>query len=583
MKAVKENPYNDLIKKTSKTVGRTAYPEESFKDAVLLRSYKIDYWKHEKPTYHHFIRITDKKPTSTCDFAGPFMNFKEYYKYKYDVEIQNDEQHLVETFTNPVTVNLKPIYVSIREIFPDSKKMSKTKERHKNYREYLVPELSIIHPFSSPLFLKVQYLPTVLFRLYSFLLAEEIRQNIASCGLVGIVDLPQNHCWPYFDLGTSDKDLRKHLSKLGYGSYKPAIFPREDIEKLGDKITNFTCDVNLNNHPGPSPSLILQALTAKSANDEFDLERLEMIGDSFLKYVISVKTYIKYPNFDEGKLTKLRSRLIQNLHLYQLAKKKKLGEFLNHTDFSSEKTWLPPCYTIHEEVDERVLSVKTEPDVVSKLKYKFFTKQIISDKCIADAVEALIGTYLLSCGQKGALMFMHWIGLKPLLNENDSEVIREDFINWPPEPPSVIVGEVTDVEECLKKLTGGLERFEKVINYKFKNKALLLQAFTHPSYHYNEITDCYQRLEFLGDAVLDFLITRQLFEDPHDLSPGSLTDLRSALVNNIYFASLAVKYEYHKHIKMLAPHLFGLMKKFLEIFEPSEYFTYFKVRLIFNS
>lgn len=581
MKAVKESLYNDLIKKTSKTVGRTAYPEKLFKDAVLLRSYKIDYWKHgnEKPTYHHFIRITDKKPSSACDFSGSFMNFKEYYKHKYGVEIQNDEQNLVETYQNQVTVNWVPIYVSVREVFSDSKTMSKTKERHKNYREYLVPELSIIHPFPSPLFLKVQYLPTVLFRLYSFLLAEEIRQNIASCGLVGTVNLPQNHCWPFFDLGSRDKDLRKHLSKLGYTQYKPAIFPREDIEKSGDKITNFTRYVNLNNHPGPSPSLILQALTSKSAGDDFDLERLEMIGDSFLKYVISVKTYIKYPTFDEGKLTKLRSRLIQNLHLYQRAKKKKLGEFLINTTFSPEKTWLPPCYIVDEKVDERVLNNKADPDEVSKLSHLFFTKQIISDKCIADAVEALIGTYLLSCGQKGALMFMHWIGLDPLPNKNDSEVTREDFLNWPPEPPSVIVGEIPNVEECLNQLTGGLDRFERVINYKFKNRALLLQAFTHPSYHYNEITDCYQRLEFLGDAVLDFLITRQLFEDPHDLSPGSLTDLRSALVNNIYFASLAVKYEYHKHIRMLAPHLFGLMKNFLEIFEPSQYFTYFRVRL----
>ena len=52
------------------------------------------------------------------------------------------------------------------------------------------------------------------------------------------------------------------------------------------------------------------------------------------------------------------------------------------------------------------------------------------------------------------------------------------------------------------------------------------QAFTHASYHYNDITDCYQRLEFLGDAVLDYVITRHLFEDERKHSPGELTDLR---------------------------------------------------------
>lgn len=53
-------------------------------------------------------------------------------------------------------------------------------------------------------------------------------------------------------------------------------------------------------------------------------------------------------------------------------------------------------------------------------------------------------------------------------------------------------------------------------------------------------------MEFLGDAVLDYLITRYLFEHKKQYSPGVLTDLRSALVNNTIFASLAVKYNFYK-------------------------------------
>jgi endoribonuclease Dicer len=55
-----------------------------------------------------------------------------------------------------------------------------------------------------------------------------------------------------------------------------------------------------------------------------------------------------------------------------------------------------------------------------------------------------------------------------------------------------------------------------------------------------------QRLEFLGDAVLDYLVTRFLFEHKGRFAPGILTDLRSALVNNTIFASLAVKHGLHK-------------------------------------
>lgn len=47
----------------------------------------------------------------------------------------------------------------------------------------------------------------------------------------------------------------------------------------------------------------------------------------------------------------------------------------------------------------------------------------------------------------------------------------------------------------------GLESLERCMNYPFKNKSLLVEALTHVSYSSNRVTNCYQRLEFLGDAV----------------------------------------------------------------------------------
>ena len=77
----------------------------------------------------------------------------------------------------------------------------------------------------------------------------------------------------------------------------------------------------------------------------------------------------------------------------------------------------------------------------------------------------------------------------------------------------------------------------------------------------------YFRLEFLGDAVLDYLITRHLFEDPRQHSPGALTDLRSALVNNTIFASLAVKYDFHKYFKHFSPGLQTVINRFVNLQE----------------
>ena len=84
-------------------------------------------------------------------------------------------------------------------------------------------------------------------------------------------------------------------------------------------------------------------------------------------------------------------------------------------------------------------------------------------------------------------------------------------------------------------------------------------------------TGCYQRLEFLGDAVLDYLVTSCLFDSERHHSPGALTDLRSALVNNTIFASLAVRNDFHKYFKVNRSFvlLFFLVSRFQELLSQS--------------
>ncbi|GBO39829.1 Endoribonuclease Dcr-1, partial [Araneus ventricosus] len=582
--ATKQHPYQRQKLETKDTVERTVFDSEKFSDAVIMRSYKIDTWKSERPTFHHVVSICcDMTPSSSFPVVSKYKTFQEYFFTKYNVMIHDLEQPLVETVQMGDLHMWKPLYLSPVETFDDKLALSKTKQRHQNYKEYLVPELCVIHPFQSSLFLKVMCLPTVLFRLNGLLLAEEIRRAIAQEARVGTAELTGSTAWQPFHLETTNKSLTDYLFQIGELREIPKneIIPCDIVKDINsNEITSFDVKIDLNTHTGPSPSLLLQALTAKSAGDEFDLERLEIIGDSFLKFSMSIKTYIKYRNFDEGKLTSLRSHLIQNLNLYQKAKKKKLGEYLTTTGFNCGKTWLPPCYVVEDHIDENNLikkpkkKNKTDMEVVEESEnslHLYFTKQVISDKCVADSVEALIGCYLLSSGQLGALKFMAWLGVSPFL-DNDT-----DFETWPPPPPDPVVCEPGPfVDQRLEFLTDGFDRFEKEIGYTFKNKAYLLQAFTHPSYSDNDITDCYQRLEFLGDSVLDYLITRQLYEDPAGHSPGKLTDLRSALVNNIYFAFLAVKHNYHGFLKIMSPDLFHLINHFLEVLQESKQYEFFE-------
>ena len=62
----------------------------------------------------------------------------------------------------------------------------------------------------------------------------------------------------------------------------------------------------------------------------------------------------------------------------------------------------------------------------------------------------------------------------------------------------------------------------------------------------------------------DYLITRHLYEDCRQHSPGALTDLRSALVNNTIFATLAVKHHFHKFFRHFSPGLDGVIRDFVQ-------------------
>ncbi|MBI2096979.1 MAG: ribonuclease III [Candidatus Sungbacteria bacterium] len=87
-------------------------------------------------------------------------------------------------------------------------------------------------------------------------------------------------------------------------------------------------------------------------------------------------------------------------------------------------------------------------------------------------------------------------------------------------------------------------KFEKEIGVTFRNKDLLRQAFVHRSY-LNENPGMgishNERLEFLGDAVLELIITEELYRQFPEKPEGELTTLRAALVNSKMLAEVALE------------------------------------------
>lgn len=91
-------------------------------------------------------------------------------------------------------------------------------------------------------------------------------------------------------------------------------------------------------------------------------------------------------------------------------------------------------------------------------------------------------------------------------------------------------------------------KVEKKLGIKFKNKDLLVQAFCHRSY-LNENPDFHlennERLEFLGDAVLELIVTEYLYQKYPKKTEGELTNWRAALVNAKMLSEMAKELDFN--------------------------------------
>lgn len=101
--------------------------------------------------------------------------------------------------------------------------------------------------------------------------------------------------------------------------------------------------------------------------------------------------------------------------------------------------------------------------------------------------------------------------------------------------------------------TNNLSKLGKNIGIKFKNQDLLQQAFVHRSYlNENPGSDLEQneRLEFLGDAVMELVVTNHLFKNYPNNPEGDLTTWRAALVNSKMLAEIATKLKFNDYLML---------------------------------
>lgn len=346
--------------------------------------------------------------------------------------------------------------------------------------------------------------------------------------------------------------LSSEMYKLA--RFLPSLFYRlESMLSAHELIT----EVNSSSHDeftSPSNSLVMQALTLQGAQDCFNMERLELLGDTFLKMITTVFLFSTLPaTASVSVITHKRSNMFSNVRLYFLAMNKSIPSKIKSTVFKARSMWLPPGYRLNE----------------GDVRYEQFVSQMIPDKRVADCAEALVGAYILEGGITAGVKFLEWLEFfkihhsstmaRSLLSDHPldillaSGVLEKYFSSTCAKRPSATA-------EVEKKLFAGLQQFDRL--WTFQDKYILLEAMTHISYTYNRATGSYQRLELLGDAILDYLITSYIYCSCPDYDEGQVSLLRSALVSNTTLALIAVINSFHKAVKHNSPKLFSKIQQF---------------------
>jgi dsRNA-specific ribonuclease len=267
---------------------------------------------------------------------------------------------------------------------------------------------------------------------------------------VDVDDEPENSFCFY-------KSSLDELAKEKCIQVPPLIITENDV--AGMSVDDCTTD----NYDFPNVYQILQCLTLKSACDDFDLERYEILGDCYLKLISVLKIYIDFYKTNEGKMVSLKSARVSNRNLFELAIKKELNKYVVSKKFNRKENWLAP------------FAKENETTSIVKL----------SDKSLADCVEALIGVYLVSLGTDAAKAFIQW--LEFIIS---NQLGKTNFFDQLTLPNPNLTQQVDHVDALKEKY----ETFQQeTLGYTFNNIFYLYQAFTHSSDVKNRCTSSYQK------------------------------------------------------------------------------------------
>ncbi|KAL8293622.1 hypothetical protein RQP46_000323 [Phenoliferia psychrophenolica] len=285
------------------------------------------------------------------------------------------------------------------------------------------------------------------------------------------------------------------------------------IQELNAKVFNNDLDI----------ARVRSALTCPSACLEENYERLELLGTS--RFILFYFESLELTILVQAMHSSMRLHHIQNATLFKAGLELNLPAYLVSRPFTS-RLFVPPNF--------KLLRGQPPPHLAS-----------IRDKTIADVCEALMGAAYETGAARGGLEAGFECALRAALA---LKVALTGVEKW--SDMRDMFGPIEDTPT----LAEGPLLIEQKLNHRFKHSHLLTEALTHPSKL--NASASFQRLEWLGDSILDFLVLGYCWDRwGGALPPGHLTELKGAMVSNETLAALAVELELDKYLSYDNPSL----------------------------